>query len=525
MRTEQTEFIRTITPGKRGTSPAGQANTATAKTVPVNAAPILNHARIAELSRVPAPSPGRLEDILTKALELKGLSDPEAAELLAVSDSAALQRVLETAAVVKKEIYGARMVLFAPLYAGNKCANECLYCGFRSGNRDIHRVTLNDEQLIGETRALLRQGHKRVLLLAGETGSYGVDFIMHALDTIYGVEENGAKIRRINVEVAPMSVEDFRTLKTGGIGTYTCFQETYDPDLYAKYHVRGPKADYHYRLSVMDRAMEAGIDDVGVGVLFGLAPWKQEVISLLNHARHLERRWGCGPHTVSVPRLEPAPGAPIANSVPYPVNDEAFRLLVAVLRVTLPYTGIILSTRESKEMRDDLFRYGVSQASAGSRTTPGGYGDEETEGSLGGRAAGEAANHDTAGDSPADGELAAEFTHSQFSLADHRTLHEVVGDMVDGGFVPSFCTGCYRQGRTGADFMDLAKPGLIKSFCLPNGLSSFAEYLEDYGDASLKVRGYALIDKLTRETPNPEVRERIESSVAEIRNGSRDVYV
>ena len=459
-------------------------------------APLLDYGRIDRLGRTPAPSDARLDDILSRSRELKGLSDEEAAELLAVTDPEAVQRILDAAAFVKKEIYGARMVLFAPLYAGNKCANDCLYCGFRSGNRDIHRITLDREAIEEETRALLRQGHKRLLLLAGETSGYGVDFTIRALETIYGVEERGAKIRRVNVEVAPMSVEDFRTLKTGGIGTYTCFQETYDPDLYRRYHRRGPKADYDYRLSVMDRAMEAGIDDVGVGVLFGLAPWKQEVISLLDHARHLEERWGCGPHTVSVPRLEPAPGAPIANAIPHPVSDAEFRLLVGVLRLTLPYTGIILSTRESKEMRDDLFRYGVSQASAGSRTTPGGYGD--------------------------DGEG---FTHSQFSLADHRTLHEVVSDMVDAGYVPSFCTGCYRKGRTGADFMDLAKPGLIKSFCLPNGLSSFAEYLEDFADDSLKNRGYGLIDQLAHETANPIIRERIETGVAEIRDGGRDVYV
>jgi 2-iminoacetate synthase len=459
--------------------------------------PILDHERIDRLASSSVPENSRLNEILSKSRELKGLSDPEAAELLAVGDPGAVEKILETAAYVKNEIYGARMVLFAPLYAGNKCANDCLYCGFRSGNKDIHRLTLNDEQLVGETRALLRQGHKRVLLLAGETGNYGVDFTINALQTIYGVEENGAKVRRINVEVAPMSVPDFRTLKTGGIGTYTCFQETYNPELYRKYHRAGPKADYDYRLSVMDRAMEAGIDDVGVGVLFGLAPWKQEVISLLDHARHLDEKWGCGPHTVSVPRLEPAPGAPVANAIPYPVSDAEFRLLVAVLRLTLPYTGIILSTRESKEMRDDLFRYGVSQASAGSKTTPGGYGD---------------------GDS-------TDYTHAQFSLADHRSLHEVVSDMVDGGYVPSFCTGCYRKGRTGADFMDLAKPGLIKSFCLPNGLSSFAEYLEEYAESSLKERGYSLISKLSGETEDPIIRERIESGVAAIRDGGRNVYV
>ena len=459
-------------------------------------APLLDYDKIDRLGQVPAPSDARLDEILSRARELKGLEDEEAAELLAVKDPDSLQHILDAAAYVKKEIYGARMVLFAPLYAGNKCANDCLYCGFRSGNKDIHRITLDQRAIEEETRTLLRQGHKRLLLLAGETSGYGVEFTMQALETIYAVEDQGAKIRRINVEVAPMSVEDFRTLKTGGIGTYTCFQETYDPVLYRRYHLQGPKADYDYRLTVMDRAMEAGIDDVGVGVLFGLAPWKQEVISLLDHARHLEQRWGCGPHTVSVPRLEPAPGAPIANAIPYPVSDADFRLLVGVLRLTLPYTGIILSTRESRTMRDDLFRYGVSQASAGSRTTPGGYGDE-SEG----------------------------FTHSQFSLADHRTLHEVVSDMVNAGFVPSFCTGCYRKGRTGADFMDLAKPGLIKSFCLPNGLSSFAEYLEDYGDKSLQESGYKLIGKIAAETVNPILRERIETGVARIREGGRDIYV
>ena len=458
--------------------------------------PAIPYQDIHRLSAADPPSEARISEILREAKKLAGLENSQAAALLAITSDAHLERVLEAAAQVKKEIYGARMVLFAPLYAGNKCANECLYCGFRIGNQDIKRITLSLNQIQNETRELLRQGHKRVLLLTGETGSYGVEFLLSALKSIYEVEENGAKIRRVNVEVAPMSVEDFRRLKTGGIGTYTCFQETYDPDLYSRYHLSGPKADYGYRLSVMDRAMEAGIDDVGLGVLFGLAPWKQEVLALLSHARHLENRWGCGPHTVSVPRLEPAPGAPVSQSVPYPVDDRSFRLLVAVLRLTLPYTGIILSTRESRAMRDDLFRYGVSQASAGSRTTPGGYGDEDDQ-----------------------------FTHSQFSLADHRTLHQVVSDMVEAGYVPSFCTGCYRKGRTGADFMDLAKPGLIKSFCLPNGLSSFAEYLEDYADASLKEAGYALIASLSAQTEDSVIRNRIETSVESVRKGKRDIYV
>lgn len=462
---------------------------------------ILNYKKIQEYVAVKEPDTIRLNEILTKARELKGLNNSEAAELMTITNPEQVESVLQTAAFVKNEIYGVRMVLFAPIYAGNKCANDCLYCGFRIGNKDINRVTLKKGELEDETRSLLKQGHKRLLLLTGETGEYGVHFTMNALETIYAIEEKGARIRRINVEIAPLSIEDFRTLKTGGIGTYTCFQETYDPILYKKYHIRGPKADYDYRLSVMDRAMEAGIDDVGVGVLFGLAPWKQELISLLDHARYLDNKWGCGPHTISVPRLEPASGAPVANSIPYPVSDAEFRLLVAILRITTPYTGIILSTRESKAMRDDLFRYGVSQASAGSRTVPGGYATEE--------------------EAPS----APEFSHSQFSLADHRSLEEVVSDLVDGGFVPSFCTGCYRMGRTGADFMDLAKPGLIKKFCLPNGLSSFAEYLEEFAGESLKKRGYKLIKELTANNPNIDITKRIKQNITAVKHGCRDVYV
>lgn len=461
----------------------------------------INLSQIEQYSDLPAPDSIRLQEILAKARELKGLENAEAAELMACSDAKSIEDILRTAAYVKKEIYGVRMVLFAPLYVGNRCANNCLYCGFRSGNSDIERITLDKSGIENQTRLLLREGQKRILMLSGEAAVYDLDFTMKALETVYAVKEGNAKIRRINVEVAPMSVEDFRILKTGGIGTYTCFQETYHPELYKKYHLKGPKADYHYRLSVMDRAMEAGIDDVGVGILFGLAPWKGEVLSLLDHARLLDQKWGCGPHTISVPRLEPAPGAPIANAIPYPVSDQEFRLLVAVLRLTVPYTGIILSTRESKTMRSDLFRYGVSQASAGSKTTPGGY---------------------SSGDG---GEKSTDFSHSQFSLADNRSLGEVVSDLVDGGFVPSFCTGCYRKGRTGADFMDLAKPGLIKRYCLPNGLSSFAEYLQDYADDGLKMRGYSLIDKLTRENPDAKIRDMITRSVESIREGKRDLYV
>ncbi len=389
------------------------------------------------------------------------------------------------------------MVLFAPLYAGNKCCNDCLYCGFRRSNTALHRETLTEEQIRTETRALLEQGHKRILLLTGEAGEYHLDYTLRALETIYSVTDSkGSSIRRINVELAPMSIDEFRRLKQGRIGTYTCFQETYDRELYAEYHPSGPKADYDYRIEVMDRAMEAGIDDVGIGVLFGLAPYRQEVLSLLLHARHLEERFGCGPHTVSVPRLEPASGAPLTENIPHPVSDEEFKILIAVLRLTLPYTGLILSTRESETLRSELFRYGVSQVSAGSRTSPGGYGEQHAE----------------------------EHSHSQFSLGDHRSLAEVIGDLAANGLVPSFCTGCYRKGRTGADFMDLAKPGLIKKYCLPNGLSSFAEYLHDYAPDELKTQGLELIEAIAAEQPEA-IAGMITANSSRVAAGERDLYV
>lgn len=450
--------------------------------------------KLNSLSAVTEPESGRQKEILEKARELKGLSIAEAAELLSCTGEKAVQELLETAAYVKERIYGPRMVLFAPVYAGNKCCNDCLYCGFRSSNRDLHRTTLSMSQIENETLKLLRQGHKRVLFLTGESREYDIDYTLKAIESIYRVtDEKGSSIRRVNVEIAPLSTEEFRKLKSGNIGTYTCFQETYDPELYAKYHPKGPKADYRYRLEVMDRAMSAGIDDVGVGVLFGLAPYQREVLSVLMHGKYLERTYGCGPHTVSVPRLEPAEGAPLTRNIPYPVIDEEFKKIIAVIRLTLPYTGIILSTRETAELRSELFTYGVSQVSAGSRTNPGGYGEEDT-------------------------------SHSQFSLGDHRSLSEVITDLTANSLVPSFCTGCYRMGRTGNDFMDLAKPGLIKKFCLPNGISSFAEYLEDYAPMQLKKDGYALIEQIAGK--EGELLSRmIRHNVQEVASGARDLYV
>jgi len=438
--------------------------------------------------------PLRVQELCEKARQLKGLCLSEAAELLNAEDPSSVGQILDTAAFVKQEIYGQRMVLFAPVYTGNICANNCLYCGFRVDNKDLKRVNLNQDQIAHEVEALLKQGHKRILMLCGEDASHPLERTRMAIRTAYATRWNHQEIRRINVEIAPLSVEEFRELKEEKIGTYTCFQETYDPELYDSYHPRGPKKDYLWRLTVMDRAMEGGIDDVGIGVLFGLAPYKAEVLAMLAHANHLEEKYRCGPHTVSVPRIEPAPGAPLTEKVPYQVNDDEFRKIVAVLRVTLPYTGIILSTRESTELRKELFHYGVSQVSAGSKTDPGGYSSHEDE-------------------------------NAQFSLGDHRSLEEVVGGLVDDGFVPSFCTGCYRKGRVGNDFMDLAKPGLIKRFCQPNGMSSFAEYLYDFASEETRQKGLKLIDEMNAASEDPLVKKRTECGVKAVAGGERDVYV
>lgn len=437
-----------------------------------------------------------LPSVLKKALRLKGLNLEEAAFLLSLEDPNQVQKMLDTAATVKQEIYGKRLVLFAPLYAGNKCCNNCTYCAFRKDNTSLKRSSLSMEQLEKEVEALLDEGHKRLLLLCGETPENGIDYVIESLERIYAVSSGRGNIRRINVEIAPLKIEEFKRLKKANIGTYTCFQETYDPDLYGRYHPSGPKADYQKRLFVMDRAMEAGIDDVGIGALFGLADYRFEVLALLSHAAHLEERFNCGPHTVSVPRLEPAENAPDANQVPFPVSDQDFKKIIAVLRMSLPYTGIILTTRESEALRNELFAYGVSQISAGSRTNPGAYSEHDEANSQG----------------------------SQFSLGDHRNLEEVISTLINKGYIPSFCTGCYRKGRVGQDFMDLAKPGLIKSFCMPNGIFTFAEYLLDYASAETRKRGFKLIDQLCGEQEDPNLAAKMQKMIERTKNGERDLY-
>jgi 2-iminoacetate synthase len=440
------------------------------------------------------PTNIELQAILNKALKFKGLNLAEVASLLRASDPDQIQDIMECARVVKEHIYGRRLVFFAPLYTGNACVNNCLYCAFRRDNKSLKRKILSMEEISREVSCLLREGHKRILLICGESSINGTDYMCEAIRTAYSVREGKDYIRRINIEIAPLPMEDFRRLKAEKIGTYVCFQETYDPVLYKKYHPAGtPKADYENRLTVFDRAMEGGISDVGLGVLFGLADYRFEVLALMEHAAHLEKVFGCGPHTISVPRIEPAENAPLPDHIPYPLNDNDFRKIVAIIRIALPYTGIILSTRESEQMRTELFDHGVSQVSAGSRTNPGAYSEKADTG-------------------------------SQFSLGDHRTLDEVISSIIDKKYIPSFCAGCYRMGRVGADFMDLAKPGLIKEYCMPNAVFTFNEYLLDFASPQTKEKGLELIGNLLAEVEKKPLRKRMTQALDEINQGTRDVY-
>lgn len=437
-----------------------------------------------------------IREVLAKALELKGLNEEEIASLTAVSDPDLLKEMFDTAKRVKEEIYGKRLVLFAPLYVSNLCKNECLYCAFRRSNKLVRRKALSQEEVRREVEALVDQGHKRILLVAGESyPSEGFGYIIKCIETIYSVKRGRGEIRRVNVNIAPLTVEEFRILKSAKIGTYQLFQETYHRDTYKKVHVGGVKQDFDWRITAMDRAMEAGIDDVGVGILFGLFDWRFEILALMQHIRHLEERFGVGPHTISVPRLEPAVGSDLSVHPPHPVSDIDFRKIVAILRLAVPYTGIIMSTRETPNIRRETFALGVSQISAGSRTNPGGYTGKEEEEDM-----------------------------SQFSLGDHRSLDEVIYDISQLGYIPSFCTACYRLGRTGVDFMDLAKPGLIKNHCEVNAISTFAEYLEDYASPSTREIGWKVIQDVLNSMPEGR-RKKTQSLIDKVKAGERDVFV
>lgn len=438
-------------------------------------------------------SEAHVREILLKSLEMKGLDAGDVATLICIDDSMLLEELFNTALKIKESIYGRRIVLFAPLHISNLCTNECLYCAFRVQNQEIKRFHLSQDEIAREVRILVEQGHKHILLECGEADSAeGVQYVLDAIDTIYSTHSGNGEIRHCNVNVAPLSIEDFHKLKARGIGTYQLFQETYHYPTYDIVHVSGKKKDYNWHITAIDRALKAGIDDVGIGVLFGLYDWRFEILSIMQHIKHLENHFGVGPHTFSVRRLEPALGSSISTSPTYAVSDSNFLKLVAILRLAIPYTEIIMSTHESVEIRSKTLALGISQISTGSRTSPGEYSSDSLDA-------------------------------SQSTRGDHRTLDKVISDLAYFGYIPSFCTSCYRRGRTGKDFMDLAKHGDIKLYCNPNAISTFAEYLEDYASFETRHLGEAAILKSMSEMEE-KPRRRSEALLTRIKKGERDIF-
>lgn len=436
---------------------------------------------------------GYLDSILKKAASYDGLSHREAITLLESDNKDINNKIFELAYQIKQKFYGNRIVMFAPLYLSNYCVNGCLYCPYHLKNKCIPRKKLQGESLMREVVALQDMGHKRLAIEAGEHPTINpIEYILDCINTIYSINHKNGSIRRVNVNIAATSVENYKKLKDAKIGTYILFQETYNKENYKRLHPTGPKSNYEYHTEAMDRAMQGGIDDVGIGVLFGLDSYKYELVGLLMHKEHLEEVFGVGPHTISLPRMRPADDIDI-NDFKGGLTDEKFEKLVAILRIAVPYTGLIISTREQVDVRKRLLEVGVTQLSGGSKTSVGGYSEKET-----------------GGDS------------SQFEIADNRTLDEVVYWLLSLGYIPSFCTACYREGRTGDRFMRLVKSGAIANVCAPNALLTLAEYLHDYAADNTKKLGFSVIEKEIENIKNDKVKELVKSNLANIAQGKRD---
>lgn len=450
-------------------------------------------AAVAEADRM-ARDPAVVRGILAKAAERKGLDHREASVLLAADDPETTAAMFELAAQVKRDFYGNRIVLFAPLYLSNHCINSCTYCPYHRANTHMPRKKLSQEEIVREVTALQDMGHKRLAVEAGEHPKENpLDYIIESIRTIYGIHHRNGAIRRVNVNIAATTVEDYRRLRDAEIGTYILFQETYDRAAYETLHPAGPKHDYAWHTEAMDRAMDGGIDDVGLGVLFGLGAWRREFAALLMHAEHLEAVHGVGPHTISVPRVRRADGIDPADFA-HGIDDATFARICACIRLAVPYTGMIVSTRESRAVRERVLGLGVSQISGASRTSVGGYAEPEAE----------------------------EENSRQFDVSDDRSLDEVVHWLMGLGCIPSFCTACYREGRTGDRFMSLCKSGQIQNCCHPNALLTLKEYLEDYASPATRERGEALIRKELENVTSPHVRAIAERHLAAIAEGRRD---
>ncbi|MDP4088868.1 MAG: [FeFe] hydrogenase H-cluster radical SAM maturase HydG [Bacillota bacterium] len=435
-----------------------------------------------------------ISGLIERARDCKGLSHREAAVLLECDLEEENEKMFKLAKEIKQKFYGNRIVMFAPLYLSNYCVNGCVYCPYHYKNKHITRKKLTQEDIARETIALQDMGHKRLALEAGEDPvNNPIEYILESIKTIYSIKHKNGVIRRVNVNIAATTVENYKKLKDAGIGTYILFQETYNKKSYEELHPTGPKHDYAYHTEAMDRAMEAGIDDVGIGVLFGLNMYKYDFVGLLMHAEHLEAAMGVGPHTISVPRIRPADDIDPEN-FSNGISDDIFAKIVAVLRIAVPYTGMIVSTRESKKTRERVLELGISQISGGSSTSVGGYYEPEAE----------------------------DDNSAQFEVSDNRTLDEIVNWLLKMGYIPSFCTACYREGRTGDRFMKLVKSGQIANCCQPNALMTLKEYLEDYASEDTRKNGEVLIAEEVEKIPNEKVKAIAKEHLTELREGKRD---
>jgi len=442
------------------------------------------------------PTKEKVREIIAKSQNKKRLNLEETAILVNAKDPGLVEEIKQGARDLKNKIYGNRIVLFAPLYIGNKCTNDCKYCGFRASNKYAVRRTLTDDEIVHEVEALEDNGQKRLILVYGEHPHYDADYIAHTVKKVYEVKKGNGEIRRVNINAAPLDIEGFRKVGEAGIGTYQVFQETYHPEAYKWYHLKGKKADYGWRLTSLDRAQEAKVDDVGIGALFGLYDWRFEVLSLVRHTNHFEACYNIGPHTISFPRIKDA--AEFDIDPKYEVSDEEFSRLVAILRLAVPYTGLILTARENSELRKEVMQFGVSQIDGGTKIELGSYSDIKNE----------------------DQNLNKE----QFHIGDSRSLGDVINELLDEGYLPSFCTACYRLGRTGEHFMEFSVPGFIKRYCTPNAILTLAEYLVDYATPEVAEKGWKVIDKNIKELKGFRDLNELKKRIERIKEGERDLY-
>ncbi|MEI7898861.1 MAG: [FeFe] hydrogenase H-cluster radical SAM maturase HydG [bacterium] len=467
----------------------------TAKTMTAEYPDFINRHDFAGLLSGAKEDAVKTREIISKSMAKEPLTVEECAVLVAAQSEPLVEDILNAARELKKTVYGNRIVIFAPLYIGNHCINDCHYCAFRRSLRTMVRKTLSEAELRDQVVALEESGHKRLILVYGEHPDYTPEFIARSVELVYSVKTGKGEIRRVNVNAAPMEHAGYKIVKEAGIGTYQIFQETYHPETYARVHpAQTHKGDYHYRLHGLTRAYEAGCDDVGIGALFGLYDWRFEVLGLVAHSRFLMERFGCGPHTISFPRLRQAHG--VALDSRYLVRDADFKKLVAILRLSVPYTGMILTARETPEIRRDVMGFGVSQIDAGTRIELAGY-------TMGGK---------------------QQMNREQFQIGDLRPMEEIIIELLQTGYVPSFCTSCYRRGRTGKQFMEYAVPGFIKDFCMPNALLTLDEYLEDYASSDTRKIGREVIEKELSRMTDVKIRKQARIGLDRIRgSGERDI--